>query len=114
MAKNALSEHMESIFAELQQVADNSAFVCERADVDRLRRATFYSPIFKEFGLFNADFKVYCSNLGAINISIYKSIVSRIKDSKDRKTVSLMDSNTLGESTFLLSTKGLTGWVLMA
>ena len=100
MAKNALSEHMESIFAELQQVADNSAFVCERADVDRLRRATFYSPIFKEFGLFNAGFKVYCSNLGAINISIYKSIVSRIEHSKDRKTVSLMNSNTLGESTF--------------
>ncbi len=100
MARNALSQHMDSIFTELQQVADSSDVMCEKADIDRLRRATFYSPIFKEFGLFNANFKVYCSNLGPINISVYKSIVSRIQESKDRKTVSLMNSNTLGESTF--------------
>ena len=99
-AKNVLSERMDDIFAELKVIADSSALTCQKEDIDRLRRATFYSPVFKEFGLFNSDYKVYCSNLGPINISIYKSIVSRIKNSEARKTVSLMNSNTLGESTF--------------
>ena len=99
-AKNALSDRMNGIFIELKQVVDDSSLSCETADVTRLRRATFYSPTFKEIGLFDSDFTVYCSSLGATNIKIYDSIASRITNSTDRKTVSLVDSNTLGESTF--------------
>ncbi|SHG12128.1 EAL domain, c-di-GMP-specific phosphodiesterase class I (or its enzymatically inactive variant) [Marinomonas polaris DSM 16579] len=100
VAKNALSDRMNAIFTELKQVVNDSSLSCEKADITRLRRATFYSPIFKEFGLFNSEFIVYCSNLGTTNIKIYDSIASRITQSMGRKTVSLVNSNTLGESTF--------------
>ncbi|WP_421846447.1 EAL domain-containing protein [Marinomonas sp.] len=99
-AKNALSDRMNGIFTELKQVADESSLACEKPDLKRLRRATFYSPTLKEMGLFNSDFIVYCSSLGPTNFKIYNSIASRITHSADRKTVSLVDSNTLGESTF--------------
>ncbi|QUX93411.1 EAL domain-containing protein [Marinomonas sp. A3A] len=99
-AKRALSERMDGIFTELKQVTDDADLSCDRDNIKLLRRATFYSPTFKEIGLFNSNFKVYCSNLGPINIKIYDSIISRIKGSADRKTVSLMRSNTLSESTF--------------
>lgn len=99
-AKNALSDRMNGIFFELKQVADESSLACEKPDLKRLRRATFYSPTLKEIGLFNSNFLVYCSSVGPTNFTIYKSISSRIKNSADRKTVSLVSSNTLGESTF--------------
>ena len=99
-AKNALTNQMEAIFTELKLIADNAVLACKKDDIKRLQKATFYSSTFKEFGLFNADFKVYCSNLGPMNITIYKSVSSRIEASEGRKTVSLMRSNTLGESTF--------------
>ncbi|NVK73876.1 MAG: EAL domain-containing protein [Oceanospirillaceae bacterium] len=99
-AKQALSKQMDGIFTELKQVVDESSLSCEKPDLKRLRRVTFYSPTLKEIGLFNSDFIVYCSSLGPANIKIYDSIAGRIKDSVDRKTVSLVSSNTLGESTF--------------
>lgn len=108
-AKHALSTRMDDIFIELKHIADSSNLSCEKEDVDRLRKSSFYSPVFKELGLFNGDYKVYCSSLGPINISIYKTVVARIKDSPDRSTVSLMDSNTLGESTFFAFYQGENG-----
>ena len=108
-AKHALSTQMDDIFIELKQITDNSALFCDKEDVDLLRKSSFYSPFFKELGLFNGDYKVYCSSLGPINISLYKSIVSRIQDSQERSTVSLMDSNTLGESTFFAFYQGENG-----
>lgn len=99
-AKNALSDRMDNIFTELKQVAEDSRLSCEKSDLKRLRRATFYSPTLKEMGLFNSKFVVYCSSLGPTNITIYDSIASRITNSEDRKTVSLVNSNTLSESTF--------------
>lgn len=108
-AKHALSTQMDDIFIELKQITHNSALSCDKEDVDRLRKSSFYSPFFKELGLFNGDYKVYCSSLGPINISLYKSVVSRIQDSQERSTVSLMDSKTLGESTFFAFYQGENG-----
>jgi EAL domain-containing protein (putative c-di-GMP-specific phosphodiesterase class I) len=108
-AKQALLNQMDIIFTELKQVTDNANLSCDKDDITLLRRATFYSPTFKEIGLFNPDFKVYCSNLGPTNITIYKTIISRIKRSTDSKTVSLMHSNTLRESTFFAFYQGSNG-----
>lgn len=99
-AKKALSDRMNGIFTELKQAAEDSDLSCEKADLTRLRRVVFYSPTLKEIGLFDSDFRVYCSNLGPTDFKIYSSIAARITKSKDRKTVSLVNSNTLGESTF--------------
>lgn len=108
-AKNALSVRMSGIFTELKQVVESSSLSCDKADLMRLRRATFFSPTLKEIGLFNSDFIVYCSSLGPTKIKIYDSIASRITDSVDRKTVSLVSSSTLGESTFFAFYQRLDG-----
>lgn len=100
-AKSALIHRMDEVFSELKQVVDEASFACEEGDIKRLRHKTFYSPIFKEFGLFDDDFRVYCTNFGLRNFSIFSTVGDRIKQSKDRTTVSLMKSRSLGESTFI-------------
>ena len=62
-AKHALSTQMDDIFIELKQITDNSALSCDKEDVDLLRKSSFYSPFFKELGLFNGAYKVYCSSI---------------------------------------------------
>lgn len=100
-AKNALIYRMDGVFSELKQVVDEASLSCEKSDIKQLRHKTFYSPIFKEFGLFNDDFRVYCTNFGARDFEIFSTIKDRIKQSKDHTTVSLVKSYTLGEKTFL-------------
>jgi len=100
-AQTVLTARMNDIFFELKNIADESEFSCEKEDINHLRRATFYSPTFKEFGLFNAEFRVYCTTYGARDFAIFSSIVDRIKASNERKTVSLVRSHSLGENTFL-------------
>ncbi|WP_392385486.1 EAL domain-containing protein [Marinomonas primoryensis] len=108
-AKDALTHRMNTIFLELKDVVDDSNLSCEKDDIDKLRRATFYSPTFKEFGLFNADFDVYCTTYGPRNFAIFSSIVNRIKGSSERKTVSLVRSRSLKESTFFVFYQGAHG-----
>ncbi|TYL46709.1 EAL domain-containing protein [Marinomonas sp. IMCC 4694] len=99
-AHAVLSDQMNGIVKELKHVVDESAQTCEQADTIRLQRAVFFSPTFKEFGLFDEGFTVFCSSIGAIDITLYSSIIARITGSKERTTVSLMRSTTLSESTF--------------
>ena len=99
-AQKALSDRMKGIFIELKEVVDDSSLACDEADLKRLRSATFYSPTLKEIGIFDSEFTVFCTSLGPTNFKVYKSISKRITESADRKTVSLVNSNTLGESTF--------------
>ncbi|MDE8604299.1 EAL domain-containing protein [Marinomonas sp. RSW2] len=108
-AKNALTYRMNDIFLELKHIVDNSELSCEKEDIDRLRRMTFYSPTFKEFGLFNDNFRVYCTTYGPRDFAIFSSIVNRIKESSERKTVSLVRSHSLGESTFFAFYQGADG-----
>lgn len=108
-AKDVLTHRMNDIFLELKHVVDNSQLSCEKGDVDKLRRATFYSPTFKEFGLFNADFRIYCTTYGPRDFAIFSSIATRIKDSSEHKTVSLVRSHSLGESTFFAFYQGAHG-----
>ncbi|MBJ7538015.1 EAL domain-containing protein [Marinomonas transparens] len=108
-ADSVLTQKMTNIFAELQYVTSEATASCEDADLKSLRRAAFYSSTFKEVGLFNADFRVYCTSLGAKDFSIFKSITQRIEQSSDRKTVSLAPSNTLGEETFFAFYQGENG-----
>jgi EAL domain-containing protein (putative c-di-GMP-specific phosphodiesterase class I) len=108
-AKNALTHRMNGIFLELKHIVDSSKLSCEKEDIDILRRTTFYSPIFKEIGLFNDDFRVYCTTYGPRDIAIFSSIVDRIKDSSERKTVSLVRSHSIGESTFFAFYQGAHG-----
>lgn len=108
-ANKALTHQMEMIFTELKTIAKEAQLTCDKTDIKRLRSATFYSPIFKEFGLFNADYKVYCTNLGPRNFSIFSSIIERIEASPTSRTVSLVNSHTLGDSTFLVFYKGEQG-----
>ena len=100
-AENALIYRMDEIFRELKFVVDDASLACEIEDIKLLRNKTFYSPIFKEFGLFNEDFRVYCTNFGSKDFGIFSTIKNRIKQSKDHTTVSLVKSYTLGEKTFL-------------
>ncbi|MBR7888880.1 EAL domain-containing protein [Marinomonas sp. A79] len=99
-AQQVLDNQMQNIFVELKEVADQATFFCEKDDVKRLQKTTFYSPIFKEYGLFDHDYKLFCSNIGPIDITLYSTVIERLKSSQDRKTVSLSQSNTLSESTF--------------
>ena len=101
VAENALIYRMDGIFRELKHVVDDASISCEKEDIKRLRHKTFYSPFFKEFGLFNEDFRVYCTNFGARDFGIFSTIKNRIKQSKDHTTVSLVKSHTLDEKTFL-------------
>ena len=108
-AERILINQMEGIFSELKDVVDNTGPFCEESDVTRLRRLAFYSPTFKELGLFGQDFRVFCSNYGAVDIPIFSSIVARVKSSDDRKTVSLMRSQSLGDPTFFAFYQGNNG-----
>lgn len=99
-AQQVLDNQMQEIFVELKEVANQATFFCDKEDVKRLQKATFYSPTFKEYGLFNQNYKLYCSNVGPIDITLYSTVIERLKSSQDRKTVSLTQSNTLNEPTF--------------
>ncbi|GAB3484076.1 hypothetical protein GCM10027340_19090 [Marinomonas epiphytica] len=110
IARVELNERMDGIFSELKLVADNSVHSCHQEDIARLRRDTFFSPIFKEYGLFNQQYRVYCSNLGPTNFSLFSTIIERIVASPEQKTVSLVRSKTLGENSFIafyLNDKGI-------
>lgn len=109
LAKTLLTDQMADIFEELKHITDDASGACYNDDITQLRRATFNSPTFKELGLFGDNFRVYCSNFGMVNIPIYSTIVARIESSNDRKTVSLMRSNTLGDSTFFAFYQGENG-----
>ncbi|BFM49897.1 EAL domain-containing protein [Marinomonas sp. THO17] len=102
----ALTKQMEMIFVELKHISKEAQLTCNEADIKRLRRATFYSPVFKEIGLFNANYQVYCTNLGPRDFSIFSSITDRIEASPTSRTVSLVKSHTLGDSTILIFYKG--------
>jgi EAL domain-containing protein (putative c-di-GMP-specific phosphodiesterase class I) len=108
-AESALKDRMNSILIELKSVAANATLSCEKKDVKYLIERNFYSPMFKEYGLFDEDFRVYCSNFGPQSFSIYSSIADRIKQSKDGITVSMVKSNTLGEQTFFAFYQGENG-----
>jgi len=102
LAKTSLAEQMDIIFIELKEVVDHSILMCEEADIRHLRSSTFNSSMFKEFGLFDSDFNVFCSDYGARNFSIFSSIAERIEQSADKKTVSLVSrTNTLGDKAFI-------------
>ncbi|WP_254682289.1 EAL domain-containing protein [Marinomonas sp. FW-1] len=100
---------MEGIFSELKRVVDNAQLSCEEDDVKRLKRLAFYSDTFKEFGLFDRDFRVFCSNYGAVDIPIFSSIVNRIERAAERKTVSLVHSKSLGNPTLFAFYQGENG-----
>ncbi|ETX09594.1 diguanylate phosphodiesterase [Marinomonas ushuaiensis DSM 15871] len=100
-AEQILIHQMDNIFKSLKQTVDEASLSCNKEDVKKLRHRTFYSPIFKEFGLFNDNFQIYCTNFGPKEFTIFATIKDRIKQSKDKKTVSLVESHTLGEQTFL-------------
>lgn len=99
-ADQLLQHQMEEIFTELKQLTESGRDQCDKASIQTLRQSTFYSPIFKEFGLFNTNFRVYCSSIGKMDISIYASIRKRIEDSPEHRTVSLTKSHNVGEDTF--------------
>ncbi len=102
LAKSALESQMDVIFSELKQVVDNSTLTCEKEDIKRLRSSTFYSSAFKEFGLFNNDYRVFCSDYGVRDFRIFSTIAERIEQSKDNKTVSLItQTHTLGDKAFI-------------
>lgn len=107
--ENLLINQMEGIFSELEGVVDNAKLSCEEEDVTRLRRLAFYSSTFKELGLFGQDFRVFCSNYGAVDIPIFSSIVTRIESSAARKTVSLVHSKSLGDPTFFAFYQSVNG-----
>jgi len=109
VANKTLATKMNDAFEELKKITEESTSSCTSKDITQLRSATFHSSLFKEVGLFNTDFTVYCSTYGPRNFSIYKSIVSRIKENPKRKTVSLVQSATLGESTFFVFYQGENG-----
>ncbi|MEO9275222.1 EAL domain-containing protein [Marinomonas sp. 5E14-1] len=108
-AESILTHKMNTILVELKDVAQNVTLSCEKADVRNLIEKSFYSPMFKEYGLFNEDYRVYCNNLGPQNFTIYSSISKRIKESKDGITVSLVQSKTLGHQTFFTFYQGENG-----
>ncbi|MFT2098507.1 EAL domain-containing protein [Marinomonas sp. 2405UD66-6] len=108
-AESILTDKMNTILVELKGVAQNATLSCEKADVRNLIEKSFYSPMFKEYGLFNEDYRVYCSNFGPQTFTIYSSISKRIKESKDGITVSLVQSNTLGHQTFFAFYQGENG-----
>jgi EAL domain-containing protein (putative c-di-GMP-specific phosphodiesterase class I) len=108
-AKDALTNRMNGIFKELTLVVDGATSSCDAANLKHLRRSTFYSPTFKEFGLFNEKYRIYCTDFGARNFPIFNSIAERIQQSPEHTTVSLVNSNTLGESTFFAFYQGPNG-----
>jgi len=53
------------IFLELKHIVDSSkTFLVKKKTLIILRRTTFYSPIFKEIGLFNDEFSRICTTNG--------------------------------------------------
>lgn len=108
-AESILLDKMDTILVELKDVVETATLSCEKEDVRNLIEKSFYSPIFKEYGLFNDDFRVYCSNFGPQTFTIYSSISERIKESEDGITVSLVQSNTLGHQTFFVFYQGENG-----
>ncbi|WP_394182790.1 EAL domain-containing protein [Marinomonas posidonica] len=109
LAKAALDSQMEAIFVELKSIANDADLSCNSESITRLRSATFYSPTFKEFGLFNSDYQVFCTNLGPRKFKIFNSIAQRIEASPAHRTVSLVKSHTLGDNAFLVFYKGEKG-----
>ncbi|WP_245546193.1 EAL domain-containing protein [Marinomonas posidonica] len=108
-AKVSLASQMDAILVELKSIGNNPRLSCNKEDIRGLRSATFYSPIFKEFGLFNSDYHVFCTNLGPRNFKLFSSIVERIEASPSRRTVALVKSHTLGDRAFLVFYKGEKG-----
>lgn len=108
-AESALINRMNSIFIELKTVSNNAKASCNSEDIKRIRRSTFYSSTFKEFGLFDDGFRVYCTDYGETDFSIYTSIINRINQSPERTTVSLVKTYTLGEKALLVFYQGENG-----
>lgn len=108
-AKSILTDRMDTILVELKGVAQSATLSCEKEDVRNLIEKSFYSSMFKEYGLFNEDYRVYCSNFGPQAFTIYSSISDRIKESKGGITVSLVQSKTLGHQTFFAFYQGENG-----
>lgn len=108
-SESILTDRMDAILVELKDVVKNATLSCEQEDVRHLIEKSFYSPTFKEYGLFNEDYRVYCSNFGPQTFTIFSSISERLKESEDGITVSLVHSNTLGHQTFFAFYQGENG-----
>jgi EAL domain-containing protein (putative c-di-GMP-specific phosphodiesterase class I) len=108
-AENALIHRMDEVFRELKHVVNDASLSCQKEDIGQLRHKVFYSPIFKEFGLFDDNFRVYCTNFGVNNFNIFSTIKDRIEQSEDHTTVSLVKSYILGEKAFIAFYLGKNG-----
>ena len=98
-ASSALQKKMQAIFGELNSVVGEANTSCTKEDVRHLQRATFYSSLVKDYGLFDSNYKVYCTSDGISDFYLFKSIIEQIEASPTKITVSLVRSKSLGEPT---------------
>ncbi|MEO9653594.1 EAL domain-containing protein [Marinomonas sp.] len=109
-ASTALQKKMQTIFSELKNVVDEANVVCSDAHIKHLQRATFYSSLIKGYGLFDENYKVYCTSDGPTDFYIFNSIIEEIEANPKNITVSLVRSKNLGEPTvfaFYVGDKGI-------
>ncbi|MCV2402609.1 EAL domain-containing protein [Marinomonas sp. C2222] len=113
LIEDTLNTKMNSIFVELKSSLASielSNHQCTEKKIQKLRIEALRSPNFKEFGLFDDDFIVYCSSAGKKDLHIFSTIVQRIIQSDSRKTVSLSSTyNNIGHSTFIAFYQGKEG-----
>ncbi|ADZ89778.1 EAL domain-containing protein [Marinomonas mediterranea] len=95
--KQLLQSKINHMFDEMGLVLTLPELECDKHTVQALRRASFYSPYLTELGLFNSEYRVYCTDYGKSDFPIFRSIRSRIEAADDHRSMSIALSKSIKE-----------------
>ncbi|TDO95857.1 EAL domain-containing protein [Marinomonas balearica] len=92
-----LQSKIDRIFNEMEQVLELPSYKCDQNTIQALRRASFYSPHLSEFGLFNSDYRVVCTDYGVSDFPIFRSIRNHIESADNHRLLSIALSKSIKE-----------------
>lgn len=98
-ARDRLLTLVEQVGEELDAVIREATPDCNDHQIQHLREDVFRSQHIKEVGVFDAQYRIYCTDLGSADFYLYQRIQQRITDNPLHQTLSFIRSKIVGQPT---------------